>query len=84
MQCFVADLDAFSENVAGDLESFSKYSYSVILLNARLIFSRHASRSTISVDDVLLLARRNEGLEAVLRNSLERLGSSKSKASKKK
>lgn len=28
---------------------------------------RHAGRQTITVDDVMLLSRRNEGLEAVLR-----------------
>lgn len=28
---------------------------------------RHAGRSTINVSDVLLLARRNEGLESILR-----------------
>ncbi|KAI9810689.1 MAG: hypothetical protein M1827_006148 [Pycnora praestabilis] len=39
------------ENVSKDLESFAK----------------HAGRTTISIDDVLLLARRNEGLEDVLK-----------------
>ncbi|KAL9635169.1 MAG: hypothetical protein Q9164_003635 [Protoblastenia rupestris] len=38
------------ENVSTDLESFA----------------RHAGRQTISVEDVMLLARRNEGLETVL------------------
>ena len=28
---------------------------------------RHAGRSTINVSDVMLLARRNEGLESILR-----------------
>ncbi|CAF9930240.1 MAG: hypothetical protein ALECFALPRED_004559 [Alectoria fallacina] len=31
-------------------------------------FARHAGRSTISTDDVMLLSRRNEGLEALLRS----------------
>ncbi|SLM35207.1 apoptosis-inducing taf9-like domain 1 family [Lasallia pustulata] len=30
-------------------------------------FAQHAGRQTISVDDVMLLSRRNEGLESVLR-----------------
>ncbi|BDD62381.1 hypothetical protein MPDQ_001395 [Monascus purpureus] len=30
-------------------------------------FARHAGRSTINVSDVMLLARRNEGLESILR-----------------
>lgn len=32
-----------------------------------LIRSRHAGRSTINLSDVMLLARRNEGLESILR-----------------
>ena len=47
---------ARSENVAKDLESFAK----------------HAGRTTVNTDDVLLLARRNEGLEAVLRGYVDR------------
>ncbi|GAB7324159.1 hypothetical protein MBLNU13_g07535t1 [Cladosporium sp. NU13] len=39
------------ENVSHDLEAFAK----------------HAGRSTINISDVLLLARRNEGLEDVLK-----------------
>ncbi|KAL8827874.1 MAG: hypothetical protein Q9191_002922 [Dirinaria sp. TL-2023a] len=56
------------ENVSQDLESFSK----------------HAGRSTISVDDVMLLCRRNEGLEAILRNCLERNTAAKGKPGKKR
>jgi len=43
------------ESVAKDLEAFAK----------------HAGRSQINSDDVMLLTRRNEGLEAVLRSYLE-------------
>ena len=38
---------------------------------ARLTEARHAGRKTISVDDVMLLSRRNEGLESVLRGTLD-------------
>ncbi|TID24021.1 apoptosis-inducing TAF9-like domain 1 family protein [Venturia nashicola] len=34
-------------------------------------FAKHAKRSQINTDDVLLLARRNEGLEMLLKNFVE-------------
>ncbi|CAK7263388.1 MHF histone-fold complex component [Sporothrix epigloea] len=43
------------ESVAADLESFS----------------RHAGRSTIMTDDVLLLARRNEDLHEILKELVD-------------
>ncbi|KAJ1329052.1 centromere protein S [Microdochium nivale] len=43
------------ENVAIDLESFS----------------RHAGRSTITTDDVLLLARRNQDLHDIVKNFVD-------------
>ena len=39
------------ENVSHDLEAFAQ----------------HASRKTVTADDVMLLTRRNEGLEGVMR-----------------
>ncbi|OJD27968.1 hypothetical protein ACJ73_00624 [Blastomyces percursus] len=44
-----------SETVGQDLEAFAK----------------HAGRSTINLSDVMLLARRNEGLESILRAFVE-------------
>ncbi|KAL2023940.1 hypothetical protein VTK56DRAFT_717 [Thermocarpiscus australiensis] len=44
------------ENVAMDLESFS----------------RHAGRTTVTTDDVLLLARRNQDLYAVIKDAIDR------------
>ncbi|KAI5839947.1 kinetochore component CENP-S-domain-containing protein, partial [Morchella snyderi] len=44
------------ENVGRDLESFAK----------------HAGRTTVNTDDVLLLARRNDGLEELLRGFVEK------------
>jgi centromere protein S len=45
------------ESISRDLESFAK----------------HAGRTQISTDDVMLLARRNEGLEALLRSYVEKI-----------
>jgi hypothetical protein len=42
-----------------------------------LFQTRHAGRTTISTDDVMLLARRNEGLAALLRNSLDNIEAGK-------
>ncbi|OCK88663.1 uncharacterized protein K441DRAFT_587642, partial [Cenococcum geophilum 1.58] len=36
-------------------------------------FAKHASRSTVNTSDVMLLARRNEGLETVLRGFVEEM-----------
>lgn len=47
---------------------------------ALIWYDRHAGRTTISVDDVMLLSRRNEGLEAVLRNFLAAKEPEKGKA----
>ena len=41
--------------VAGDLEAFA----------------RHAGRTTITAEDVLLLARRNEGLREILKGAID-------------
>lgn len=38
-----------------------------IIANTESFSIRHAGRSTINVNDVMLLARRNEGLESILR-----------------
>ncbi|KAK5455826.1 MHF histone-fold complex component [Exophiala xenobiotica] len=50
-------------NAAIDLESFAK----------------HAGRTTIRTDDVMLLTRRNEGLETILGKELKKLEQEKNK-----
>ena len=55
--CSRKPADACLGNVAQDLEAFAG----------------HAGRSTIKVEDVLLLGRRNEGLEGILREEVQRL-----------
>ncbi|KAI1254330.1 hypothetical protein MGN70_004727 [Eutypa lata] len=52
------------ENVALDLENFS----------------RHAGRTTITTDDVLLLARRNQDLYAIIKESVDLQKAAKAKA----
>ncbi|EXJ94394.1 hypothetical protein A1O1_02788 [Capronia coronata CBS 617.96] len=45
-------------------------------------FAKHAGRNTIKPDDVMLLTRRNEGLEQILRQELRRLEAEKKKNKK--
>ncbi|EHA55365.1 hypothetical protein MCOR27_006260 [Pyricularia oryzae] len=56
------------ENVAKDLESFSS----------------HAGRSTITTDDVLLLARRNEDLHNIIKQEVDQQKANKAKTRKGK
>ncbi|KAK5627166.1 hypothetical protein RRF57_002881 [Xylaria bambusicola] len=55
------------ENVALDLESFS----------------RHAGRSTITTDDVLLLARRNGDLHNIIKDFVDKEKAAKAKGKSK-
>lgn len=50
-----------TENVALDLESFS----------------RHAKRTTVQTDDVLLLARRNADLHGIIKDFVDELNAAK-------
>lgn len=56
------------ENVAMDLETFS----------------RHAGRTTVTTDDVLLLARRNNDLHAMIKDVVDRQKAAKLKDRKGK
>ena len=51
------------ENVATDLESFSQ----------------HAGRTTVTTDDVLLLARRNQDLYSVIKDVVDKEKAAKAK-----
>lgn len=53
--------DMTTENVALDLETFS----------------RHAGRSTVQTDDVLLLARRNADLHGIIKDFVDELNAAK-------
>lgn len=56
------------ENVALDLESFS----------------RHAKRTTVKTDDVLLLARRNGDLHGIIKDFVDELDAAKASSRKAK
>ena len=57
---------------------------SVSLVSDAVILCRHAGRNTISTDDVMLLARRNEGLETVLRSFLDKQQEGKANATNRR
>ena len=67
-----------------DLKSFAKYTILTQHKGHRRLISciRHAGRSTISTDDVMLLSRRNEGLETVLRTYMNKQDTGKAKRKK--
>lgn len=71
------------ENVSADLESFAKYDFpsssSDVRVGILTLHNRHAGRSTVSTDDVMLLSRRNEGLETVLKNCFDKQKSGNAK-----
>lgn len=62
-QCLLTHVDSGSENVATDLESFSQ----------------HAGRTTVTTDDVLLLARRNQDLYTVIKDGIDKEKAAKGK-----
>lgn len=61
-------LTIMPESVAMDLESFS----------------RHAGRSTITTDDVLLLARRNSDLHGIIKDFVDKKKAEKAKGKSKR
>ena len=62
-------LDAFVRSPGDQLELWSAHSTACPVLMMR---GRHANRTVVQTPDVLLLARRNEDLEGVLRGEAER------------
>ncbi|KAJ9130036.1 hypothetical protein NKR19_g10069 [Coniochaeta hoffmannii] len=44
-------------------------------------FSRHAGRTTVTTDDVLLLARRNEDLHGIIKDFVDQQKAAKAKSS---
>ena len=58
-----ADLESSAKYVVSKTEFFKKY------LKLNIIFDRYTRRSTVYTNDVMILSRRNEGLEALLKNT---------------
>jgi centromere protein S len=59
--CTIRRLTVLLENVAKDLESFSS----------------HAGRTTVTTDDVMLLARRNADLHQIIKDFIDEQKASK-------
>ncbi|KAL3422627.1 hypothetical protein PVAG01_06783 [Phlyctema vagabunda] len=57
----------YAENVAIDLEAFA----------------RHAGRTTVNTDDVLLVTRRNDALHGIMRDFVEKEGARKARTKAK-
>ena len=94
-----------TENVAKDLECFSKFVFNPSLplqitslssLHPKFSWAKkkkkkigvllrlsHAGRTTITTDDVLLLVRRNEELEVLIRDFIEKENASKARKRKR-
>lgn len=68
LRCLIFILPASTENVALDLESFS----------------RHAGRTTVQTDDVLLLARRNADLHDIIKDFVDEQNAAKAGRAKGK
>jgi centromere protein S len=66
----VPNVDVFcrAANVAQDLESFAK----------------HAGRTTITTDDVLLITRRNEALHDIMKDFVDKEKAAMSKGSRRR
>ncbi|KAL8866227.1 MAG: hypothetical protein Q9174_006425 [Haloplaca sp. 1 TL-2023] len=75
------------ENVSQDLRAFAQsvMSNQHMIAEAILtILARHAGRKTVSSEDVMVLARRNEELAALLGKSLPKATAAKTATSKRR
>ncbi|RDW89791.1 CENP-S family protein [Aspergillus mulundensis] len=64
---------AYAMTYSGALEIVANGRYPTETASQDLeCFAKHAGRSTINVSDVMMLARRNEGLESILRAYVDR------------
>jgi centromere protein S len=70
-ECLVSDLNATPQFIG----ALTELVYTQIANTARdlEVFSKHAGRKAINTEDVMLLTRRNDALETMLRGELEDL-----------
>jgi centromere protein S len=68
-ECLVTDLNATPQFIG----ALTELVYTQIANTARdlEVFSKHAGRKAINTEDVMLLTRRNDALETMLRGELE-------------
>ncbi|KAF2256998.1 hypothetical protein BU26DRAFT_513726 [Trematosphaeria pertusa] len=70
-ECFNNNLNATPQFIG----ALTELVYTQIANSARdlEVFSKHAGRKVINADDVMLLARRNEALESILKQELDEM-----------
>lgn len=70
-ECLSSDLNATPQFIG----ALTELVYTQIANTARdlEVFSRHAGRKAINTDDVMLLTRRNDALETMLKQELDRM-----------
>ncbi|KAL6710746.1 MHF histone-fold complex component [Coniothyrium glycines] len=70
-ECLSSDLNATPQFIG----ALTELVYTQIANTARdlEVFSRHAGRKAVNTDDVMLLTRRNDALETMLRQELVRM-----------
>ncbi|KAH4210630.1 hypothetical protein HBH98_109590 [Parastagonospora nodorum] len=72
-ECLTSDLNATPQFIG----ALTELVYTQIANTSRdlEVFAKHAGRKAINTDDVMLLTRRNDALESMLKGELERMQS---------
>ncbi|KAH7399075.1 kinetochore component CENP-S-domain-containing protein [Phaeosphaeria sp. MPI-PUGE-AT-0046c] len=80
-ECLISDVNATPQFIG----ALTELVYTQIANTSRDLetFSAHAGRSVINTDDVMLLARRNDALEEMLKRELEEIKASEGRGGEK-